>query len=298
MQTDCQLYGLICIPLRPDLSACIPPPPVQLPCSSHEDCTYPTTCVAQYGWCDLPECTIDGDCPANQECEPGTRECQPDACQSTYECASPVDFCLDENCGPPECTKRSDCAPEQICSYAQGICDDALPCNEEGACNWYNQVCVDGLCEPNLCATPCANESHSCHPKSGKCGAACTAPEGCSAGWDCDVAAGVCYENILPVALAQVASDIGTSSAIFSSPGATVMLDGSGSLDPEGLQLTFRWMLLTAPPGATQTTGTIFCQQSTCDLGPLKWGLYRVGLWVQDSAGGWSPQSQATIFVK
>jgi len=112
------------------------------------------------------------------------------------------------------------------------------------------------------------------------------------------VAAGVCYENILPVALAQVASDIGTSSAIFSSPGATVMLDGSGSLDPEGLQLTFRWMLLTAPPGATQTTGTIFCQQSTCDLGPLKWGLYRVGLWVQDSAGGWSPQSQATIFVK
>lgn len=297
-QADCQLYGLICVPLRPNLSACIPPPPVQLPCGGHEDCTYPTTCVAQYGWCDLPECTLDGDCPPAQECEPGTRQCQPVACQSTYECASPVDFCLDEECGPPDCTVRADCGPEQICSYAQGICDDALPCNEEGACNWYNQVCVDGLCEPDLCATPCANEAYTCHPKSGKCGPPCAAVGGCPTGWNCDVAAGVCYENVPPVALAQALGDAGFAPAVVATKGSDVTLDGTSSLDPEGLPLTYRWMLLSAPPGATQTTGTVFCQQATCAIGPLTWGLYRVGLWVQDSAQSWSPQSQATIFVK
>ena len=287
-QVDCQLYGLICVPLQPGLAACIPPPPVQLPCNSHADCTYPTTCVTQYGWCDLPECTLDGDCPAGEECEPGTRKCQPASCQSTYECASPVDFCLHDTCGPPDCTVRDDCAPGQICSYAQGICDDALPCNEEGTCNWYNQVCVDGLCEPNLCATPCANEAHVCHPKTGKCGAPCSAPDGCSTGWNCDVAAGVCYENVLPVAVAQ----------IVALRGNTVTLDGTGSLDPEGLPLTYRWMVLSAPPGALQETGIVFCQQPTCSFGPLPaWGLYRIGLWVQDSAGAWSPQAQTTIFA-
>jgi hypothetical protein len=296
-QVDCQLYGLICLPLRPGLAACIPPPPVQLPCANHADCTYPTTCVDQYGWCDLPECTLDGDCPDGQECEPGTRECQPTACESTYECASPVDFCLDGTCGPPDCDERSDCAPEQICSYAQGICDDAQPCNEEGACNWYNQACVDGLCEPNLCATPCSNEAHACHPKTGKCGAPCSTPDGCPTGWSCDVAASVCYENIPPVALAQALGKEGAGSEVLADFGGTIQLDGNGSLDPEGLPLTYRWMLLSAPPGATQASGTIFCQQPTCNIGPLAWGLYRIGLWVQDSAGGWSAQSQATILV-
>ncbi len=296
-QTDCQQYGLICVPVRPDLAACIPPPPVQLPCSNHADCIYPTTCVAQYGWCDLPECTVHGDCPDGQECEPGMRECQPTTCQSTYECASPVDFCLDGSCGPPECVQRSDCAPEQICSYAQGICDDAQPCNEEGTCNWYNQVCIDGLCEPNLCATPCSNEAHSCHPKTGKCGAPCSAADGCPVGWSCDEAASVCYENVPPVAVAKVIAEQGADSAVLADFGSTVQLDGSASLDPEGLPLTFRWMLLTTPPGASQTTGTIFCQQPTCTMGPLAWGSYRIGLWVQDSAGGWSAQAQATILV-
>jgi hypothetical protein len=285
-QTDCQQFGLICVPQRPDLATCVPPPPVQLPCADHDSCLYPTTCVAQYGWCDLPECTLDGDCPPGQECEPGTRQCQPTTCQSTYECASPVDFCLDGTCGPPECTVRSDCPEGQICSYAQGICDEALPCNEEGACNWYNQMCVDGLCEPNLCATPCANEAHVCHPKTGKCGAACNAPSSCPQGWNCDVAAGVCYENLAPVAVPLV----------LSASGPMIELSGSQSMDPEGLPLTYRWMLLSVPPLGSQETGTVFCQQETCQLGPIAPGVTAIGLWVQDQAGAWSPQSQVTVF--
>lgn len=297
-QADCQQYGLICVPQRPDLAACVLPPPVQLPCSDHDVCLYPTTCVAQYGWCDLPECTLDGDCPDGQECEPGTRQCQPTVCQSTYECASPVDFCLDGSCGPPQCTIRDDCPEGQICSYAQGICDDALPCNEEGACNWYNQVCIDDLCEPNLCATPCANEAHACHPKTGKCGAPCNAPGSCTAGWNCDVPFGVCYENVPPAAIPMAAYDTATGDTLAVPAGVSLTLDGSASVDPEGLPLTYRWMLLSAPPLATQQTGTLFCQQVNCQLGPIAPGLYQVGLWVQDQAGAFSPQSQLTIFAE
>ncbi len=285
---ECQVYGLVCVPIRASVNGCVPPPPVQLPCEGHETCTYPTTCIDQYGWCDLPECTFDGDCPVGQECEEGTRECQPKECQSTYECASPVEFCFDGTCGPPECTQKSDCPQGQICSYQQGICDDALPCNEEGACNWYNQVCVDGLCEPNLCTVPCGNAAHICNPKTGKCGPPCSGPGQCPAGFGCDVAAGACYENLPPVAVAATPAPAGGS----------VTLDGTGSFDPEGSPVSYRWMLLSVPPGATQQTGTIFCQQPTCTVSPLAKGLYQVGLWVQDEPGMWSPQTVAPDFVK
>jgi len=266
-------------------------------CSGHQDCLFPTACIDEFGWCDLPECTWNGDCAQGQECEPGMRQCQPVTCASTYECANPLEFCLAGACSPPDCLTGQDCQESQYCSTTQGICEDAVPCNEEGACNFYNQVCVGGLCHPNLCATPCTNGGHLCNPKTGKCGAPCTTDGQCPAGWGCDSNAGACYENLPPAAVALVDTGMEKLEGVTVPPGSTVTLDGSSSFDPEGGALTYQWLLITTPPGATWETGTVFCQQMTCPLGPLPAGLYHVGLWVKDAPGATSAQAMAAVHV-
>lgn len=296
---ECQSQGpLVCLPMKLGLNACGPQPPVGAQCGTHEGCVFPTACILEFNWCDLPECTFPGDCPEGEFCEPGMRRCQPVNCTSTYECENPVEFCLDGKCGPPDCVKRDDCAEGEICSYAQGICTTGTPCNEEGACNFYNQVCVDGLCEPNLCATPCANEAWSCNNKSGKCGPSCDGDQPCPAGWFCDGDVGVCYENVPPFAAARI--DVGgqLQTVATLAAGGMAGLDGSLSTDPEGFALAYSWMLLSKPPGAPQATGTIFCQQEKCSLAPLSPGLYLVGLWVKDAAGGTSIQGLAAIWAE
>jgi hypothetical protein len=294
---ECQSLGpLLCLPMKAGLNACGPQPPVGAQCASHQDCVFPTACILEFNWCDLPECTFAADCPEGQFCEPGMRRCQPVNCASTYECENPVEFCLDGQCGPPDCVRREDCEAGEICSYTQGICTTGTPCNEEGACNFYNQVCVDGLCEPNLCATPCANEAWLCNNKSGKCGPACDG-QACPAGWFCDADVGVCYENVPPFAAARIDAGGQLQSAATLTAGGTASLDGSLSADPEGYALTYSWMLLSKPPSASQATGTIFCQQEKCSLAPLSPGLYLVGLWVKDAAGGTSIQGIAAIWA-
>lgn len=294
-QGDCQSLGnMVCAPVRFGVFACVPPPALPETCESHEVCPYPTFCLDQYGWCELPECTLDADCPSGQECDQGVRQCQPLECTSTYECAGATQFCIDGHCGDPLCTSREDCGAEEICSYAQGICTDATPCNEEGACNMYNQVCVDGLCEPNLCATPCSGLNEICNPRTGECGAPCTSNSNCPSGWACNTSVGACYENNPPVAVPSVD---GLGPAVDVPYHSTLTLDGQGSYDPDGAALTYRWTWLSVSPWGWQQTGLQFCNEATCEVGPFNPGLYQAGLQVKDEAGAWSIQAVATIFV-
>ena len=295
-QAECQAVGLVCVPFGPGLNACVPAVSGNTPCQSHGDCVYPTVCVAEFGWCELPECTGDGDCPPEEKCEPAVRKCQVETCVSTYQCENPVEFCLDGTCGPPECEQRSDCSAGEICSKVQGICTDGTAC--EGECSFYNQVCVDGLCEPNLCATPCGTAGYQCNPDTGKCGPPCSGPGQCPAGWGCDASQGVCYENLPPFAVARIQEGNGLVQASVVPNGSTVTLDGTGSSDPEGFALDYLWSVIFVPPGASQGPGTTLCQTSQCQLGPVVKGRYFVGLSVTDTEGSTSFQDLAVIVVE
>lgn len=292
---ECQQFGLICLPLQADINGCVPPPPPGVQCGSHLDCKYPMSCIDQHGWCDLPECTWDGDCPAGQMCEQSVRKCQNESCGSTYECQNPAEFCLEGACSPPECTERADCPEGDICSKTQGICTEGNPC--EGECNYYNEICIEGLCEPNLCTNPCTGGGEVCNPETGKCGAMCTSNSQCPPGWGCDPGAGACYENLPPAAVAAVIDEGVPVAAASLAAGSTAQLDGSLSADPEGATLTYKWMVLSKPVGSPVASGTIFCQSATCSLGPLTPGIYHAGLWVVDEPGSASIQDVATIFV-
>lgn len=294
---ECQVFGLVCVPRTEGVAVCALPPAVGGQCGTHQECMYPTACLAEFSWCDLPECTWDGDCPAGQECEQGVRKCQPVACNSTYECKNPARFCFDGDCLPPECTSTSQCEIGQICSFAQGFCTDATPCNEEGKCNYYNQLCVDGLCEPNLCTNPCSNASYQCNHKTGKCGAVCQTAGQCPAGQGCDGDTGICYENLAPLADPRVLVGGELKKGGEVPAGATVTLDGSLSQDPEGFALTYSWMVISKPPGLPVVSGTVFCQSATCQLDVTK-GVFVVGLWVKDAVGAVSIQSAIGILAK
>lgn len=294
-QQECQAFGLSCLPIRAGVNACVPLPSDQIPCSGHEDCDWPMVCVGEFSWCDLPECTLDADCPSGKQCEPGVRRCQPVTCQSAYECPNPSHFCLEGVCSKALCTRRDQCPSDSICSYAQGFCAVGTPCNQEGACNFYNQICVDGLCEPNLCATPCANEAHVCLPRTGKCGPPCEAPGQCSSGWACDEVAGACYQSVHPVAVA-VEKGTGLPQANLSGA-ASIVLDGSGSYDRDGPVDAYRWQWVSASTWSWFQTGVDFCFEATCTIQNPAPGLYQAGLRVRNRAGLWSIQSVVTLFV-
>jgi hypothetical protein len=294
---DCQDLGLVCSVMREGLAGCVPPPQVGAQCSSHQDCVYPTACIDEFGWCDLPECTFAGDCPDGQICEVSVRKCQNIACSSNYECADPADFCIDGTCGPPQCTQSAECGDGNICSKAQGICTDATPC-KDGACSFYNQVCVNGLCEPNLCATPCQNASEQCNPDTGKCGLPCQTDDACPKGQVCETGKGLCYPNQPPLAVARILKDGELLPAANLPAMSVITLDASLSSDPESTPLAYRWMLLSMPPGSAGMLGTVFCQTVTCQTGPLLPGLHLFGLWVEDAAGAVSIQAATAAYMQ
>jgi len=289
--------GLVCVPAGEGLAVCAPEPSADMPCATHETCVYPTVCVQEFNWCDLPECTFDADCPEEQACDPAVRKCQAPTCGSKYECRNPMDFCIDGKCGPPDCTQSSDCAPGEICSKAQGICTVGTPC-KEGKCSFYNQVCVNGLCEPNLCATPCAVEGELCNPDTGKCGLPCASAASCPVGQACNEVQGICYENLPPMAAARIYVGGQLVQGATLAKGEKAQLDASLSTDPEGMSLTYKWFLISQPPGGSGMQGTVFCQQDKCATAPLTAGMHLFGLWVVDAGGVSSMQDAAAVYVK
>jgi hypothetical protein len=269
------------------LEGCGPPAMDGNPaCDDHDDCLYPYACRTDLGGCELPECRYDADCPADRHCHPLSRRCEVDVCQNAaVECTVPGAYCIDGRCGPPRCTGRADCPAGQACLRTTGLCDEVPPCNAEGGCDWYNQVCVDGLCEPSPCGGGC-DEGQTCDPATG-CYRTCAGAGGCPAGQVCDPAAGRCYTDRRPYAVAGVRMGGSVKPAASVTRGTTVTLDGSGSFDPDGRALDYRWRLDDAPPGATLTVGAPLpgAIGPTPTWQPPAAGRWAIGLAVVDAAG-------------
>ncbi len=292
---DCSPYGLLCEPLRPGLSACVPPPPgANETCTSNIDCPYPLYCQPLQGGCTLPECTFDADCSDTEQCQQMARRCQPLTCSSTVQCEHPVETCNDGQCGPPECTETSQCPEGQFCHPTQLICDDALPCNEEGECSYYNQVCVDALCIPNLCAAGCTTPGTQCDPATGECGLPCTHNEDCATAMACSSSSGTCYENTPPLAWATLNGNVvGEGKA-----GESVLIDCTASVDPEGEGLSWRWRVTQVPPESNLLAPTLLATaDDTLTFVPDVPGQFFIGCSVQDSGGAMSMESQVALWV-
>lgn len=71
--------------------------------------------------------------------------------------------------------------------------------------------------------------------------------------------------------------------------GTQVVLDGSGSSDPEFDPLTFDWMITSAPPGSSATVSNPGME--TAGLLPDMEGVYEVALTVSDFIGAGTPDS-------
>lgn len=298
-QAECQAYGLVCMWIREGVKACAPiNGQVSSACTQSAQCPYPTVCIAEFSWCDLPTCTFDAECSEGLMCKAGFRECEPTTCASTYECKNPLEFCLDDVCGPPKCTSRADCAEGEICNMVQGECQAVSACDAEGKCSYYNEVCVDGLCEPNRCVSPCSHAGDVCNASTGKCGPACSATTACAAGWGCDLTAGVCYVNNAPVAVAKVEKGSTLLDAVTVTAGTPVKLVGHLSVDPEGKPLEYIWTLIDIPSGTNLVEGGPVSGDADTTFTPTVPGLYQFGLRVQDETGIPSAQAQATVFVK
>jgi len=296
---ECQAVGLVCLFIREGVKACAPVNgQIASVCTHSAQCPYPTLCVPEFSWCDLPECTFDAECPQNQRCNPGFRRCEPIQCVSTVQCVNPLEFCHDGQCGPPLCTNRAQCDAGEICHKVQGECQDALACDAEGKCSYYNSVCVDGLCEPNLCTNPCSHAGDQCNPSTGQCGPPCSTPGGCPAGWGCDQETGICFINHAPVAVAMVQKGSTLLPAANLPLGSKALLDGSLSVDPEQKPLQFVWTLDDAPPGTALQIGGPLGGEALVEFTPPAKGLYHVSLRVQDETGVPSAQSQVALWVQ
>ncbi len=293
---DCQAFGLLCVALREGVRACVPPPAsANTSCSSHADCEYPLVCREDTAWCALPECTWDGDCGQDDDCESATRACQPTTCVSTYECEHPLQVCVDGTCGAPACTETAQCLAGSFCHPTQLQCQEAELCNDEGGCNVYNQACVDGMCIPDLCLAPCTQAGEQCNPATGKCGKPCGDHGDCPLGAACGQAAGLCYPNGAPLALLAGVAGLGLDAVI----GQPLSLSGDASVDPEGEALTWVWVVNASPPGSQFGGGTALdCSSTLCQFVPDLAGQYLLGLRVTDPAGAVSTQAQVGVWAQ
>ena len=295
LTADCQAFGLLCVAIREGVRACVPPPPsADASCAGHSDCAYPLVCREDTAWCALPECTWDGDCGPDEECEPGTRRCQPLACVSTHDCEHPLEVCSGGTCGEPECTENSECLAGQFCHPTQLQCQDAPPCNDEGGCNMYNQVCVDGMCVPDLCAAPCSHVGEECDPATGECGKSCGDHGDCPPGRACGSSSGLCYLNDPPLALVSGLAGVAMDVTI----GQPATMDGGASADPEGEGLAWEWRVAATPPGSVYAPGAVLdCAGSGCQFFPDRPGQFLLGLRVTDPAGAVSTQAQVGVWT-
>ena len=266
---------MTCEEAAPAVFGCVPPLPAAAACASHADCDFPYQCEAGPGWCSWPECRFAADCPADRQCHRTSRRCLPASCASVEDCGDARQFCDPDtgNCRPPRCAARDDCDEGWICHPVHRRCELAPACNAEGGCAYYNEICVDGLCEPTRCAVPCVDPRATCDPATGRCHLPCA--DGCPGGESCNQQTGRCRTMHPPQAVAQVTL-----------VGRRAQLDGSASFDPEDGPLRYRWRLLLAPPTSNLAAGLGDLpggEQARLEVLLDVPGTYRFGLHVWDA---------------
>ncbi len=320
----CAVDGLQCSPIGAETLVCGPPRMIEDPgCATHGQCRYPYTCRDDMGWCEVPECRFETDCPpgatgAERRCNLDSRRCEPLVCTSTHECTSPVEFCVAGSCGPPQCTERSDCAPGEVCDKVQGRCHAAQECSpeDENPCEgFYNLVCIDGLCEVNRCPTacfddegqriedeecpPCENPNAQCDQATGHCRLPCENDDQCLLGEVCERAAGLCFINHPPVARAYAMAPEGLAAAVDIEWSAPIALDGSQSFDPEGMALDYHWYMVDFPPESSfeKLESLPDSDGPNTYLVPDALGTFVVGLYVEDPNGFISKTTEVVVRV-
>lgn len=290
---QCQdLAGLLCVPVRPGVTGCVPQidPPAET-CASHDDCAFPFACRDDTHWCDLPQCTVDGDCQPGERCELASRRCEPTQCSDTVQCKNPGEFCVDGACGPPLCDSDADCDAGSFCHAVQRTCQPTKPCDDEGKCSYYNEACVDGACVPNLCWQPCAGAGDVCDPATGQCGSACGSTADCGVGQAC-LNGTACVDNEPPLAVATGPTG---QLALDATVGQPVSLTGASSVDAQGGPLTFAWTVGVAPDGSAHTPGEALGSTAQISFAPDAPGLYWLRLRVHDASGAASMEAQVAV---
>ena len=289
---DCENAGISCQALRPGLLVCMPDAAQAVACTSHEECSYPLTCLADLQWCETPECSLDGDCNENEICDNATRRCRPEVCNADLDCRRPEQYCVDGVCGAPNCEQDGDCQPEEICQPVQHRCITPLECEDQEGCA-YNQLCEGGRCLPTLCFAECSIPGDLCDPETGRCGKECSSHQECNAGQACRSSSGICYDNTVPFAEALISGELVGSAQV----GATITLDARNSVDPEGEQLSFLWQINALPVDSALTIANNWSSAEEVVISPDVSGRYAFGLWTKDPAGLVSTQAQVVLWV-
>ncbi|MBM4371316.1 MAG: putative metal-binding motif-containing protein [Deltaproteobacteria bacterium] len=141
------------------------------PCLDLADCPPELFCLG--GWCNPPECLVDGDCPAGEACDPFLRCAASMSCSGTDPCF-PIEDPVTGGELPMTCDPdTSRCVPtgEPVCDAGQcwpqagacawtapgpGFCDDGEPCTDD-SCDP-----VEGCLHASSATLPCLEEAWSC----------------------------------------------------------------------------------------------------------------------------------------
>lgn len=303
---DCLPVGLVCHWLGEGRKGCGAPSMSGNPtCTDHGDCRYPYICRFDLGWCELPLtegifCRFGEECEADKHCNLDTRRCEANVCTATAQCTSPVEFCVDGSCGPAACETRADCGEGEACSPISGKCESFPPCNDEGACDYYNQVCEDGLCVVNRCANECPNEQAVCDPDFGRCLLPCTTRADCGEEEDCDPGRGRCYVNRIPFARPRVQVGGELLSVATVAAGSSVNIDATASVDPDGTELSYEWAVNSVPPSIRLLPGDPVpgATGPRFSFVPASEGVYTFSLVVTDASGLDSYPAAVVLFVQ
>ena len=200
-------------------------------CPDKGVCAGPGACNGLTGQClytEAPTGTACDDglwCSVNDACVAGT--CEPGGAR---DCSASATQCLSAACdeGTDACVTTpvpagNPCGEGTSC--ADGVLQPAASCDGHGAC----VAGTPGSCAPYAA---CADGQ--------SCASSCTGDGDCVDGTVCFD--GLCRANQAPVA------DAGDDATVLGNH--EIQLDGSGSSDPDGDELTYAWTIVSGPGGA------------------------------------------------
>jgi len=155
-------------------------------CAGAEDCGPGQSCEAGTGRCLEPDvCAADPECVGLRRCDPQGRCFLPE-CQVNGDCPA---ACVDQRCadGPPvECNGDGDCGPGTVCAAA-GVCVRTEPCVQDADCGPGAPVChgPSGECRACVADGDCA-AAEQCWQ--GRCSylGFCDAPGDCPGDRSCE----------------------------------------------------------------------------------------------------------------